>query len=79
MASRCRSFSEPVFSLLKSAVNKPAFKATPMPSLPTLGCLQSLLPFHTAVSSAWLTSCLGLTRGARGHSNLGLIVRKLRG
>ncbi|CAN6721413.1 unnamed protein product [Malus baccata var. baccata] len=82
MASRCRSFSKPAFSLLKSAVNTPAFKATPMSSLPTarpsinlsrpfpqLGCLQSLLPFHTAVSSARLTSCLGIdSRSSRSLS-----------
>ncbi|KAF7817113.1 uncharacterized protein G2W53_031082 [Senna tora] len=33
----------------------------PLPrSVPHLGCVQSLLPLHSAVSSARLTSCLGI-------------------
>ncbi|KAK5814134.1 hypothetical protein PVK06_029586 [Gossypium arboreum] len=76
MASRFRSISNPTFSILKSAINKPTLKpslASPLlharSSSPTfsrqalsvsrLGCLQSLLPLHSAVSSARLTSCLG--------------------
>ncbi|KAH0648055.1 hypothetical protein KY285_033303 [Solanum tuberosum] len=40
----------------------------PMP-LPQMGCLQSLLPLHTAVSSARLTSCLGIdSKGSRSLS-----------
>ncbi|PRQ27544.1 hypothetical protein RchiOBHm_Chr6g0306421 [Rosa chinensis] len=79
MASRCRSFSRPAFSFLKSTVNKPPLKSRPISSLPSipslsrpapqLGCLQSLLPFHTAVSSARLTSCLGIdSRSSRSLS-----------
>ncbi|MBA0681196.1 hypothetical protein Goari_012852 [Gossypium aridum] len=73
MASRFRSISNPTFSILKSTINKPTLKpslASPLlharASSPTfsrsvsrLGCLQSLLPLHSAVSSARLTSCLG--------------------
>ncbi|XP_039006730.1 protein NONRESPONDING TO OXYLIPINS 2, mitochondrial-like [Hibiscus syriacus] len=73
MASRFRSVSKPTFSILKSTINKPNLKPSPAshlfsvhPSPPTfsrpvsqLGCLQSLLPLHSAVSSARLTSCLG--------------------
>ncbi|XP_027182748.1 uncharacterized protein LOC113781100 isoform X1 [Coffea eugenioides] len=37
--------------------------------LAQMGCLQSLLPLHTAVSSARLTSCLGLdSKGSRSLS-----------
>ncbi|XP_004291172.1 PREDICTED: uncharacterized protein LOC101299733 isoform X1 [Fragaria vesca subsp. vesca] len=80
MASRCRSFSRPAFSFLKSTVNKPPLKSRPISSLPStpslsrsappqLGCIQSLLPFHTAVSSARLTSCLGIdSRSSRSLS-----------
>ncbi|CAI9093553.1 OLC1v1029077C1 [Oldenlandia corymbosa var. corymbosa] len=43
--------------------------------LPQLGSLQSLLPLHTAISSARLTSCLGLDSKARSLSQeLGLSV-----
>ncbi|ESQ32119.1 hypothetical protein EUTSA_v10005203mg [Eutrema salsugineum] len=68
MASRCRSFSKPAVSMLKSAMNKPKSASSflgPRPSLghsrtiAQLGSLQSLLPLHSAVSSARLTSCLG--------------------
>ncbi|KAI4337504.1 hypothetical protein L6164_015912 [Bauhinia variegata] len=35
-------------------------------SIAQLGCVQSLLPLHSAVSSARLTSCLGIdSRGSR--------------
>ncbi|GFS35426.1 hypothetical protein Acr_00g0039830 [Actinidia rufa] len=38
-------------------------------SMPQLGSLQSLLPLHTAVSSARLTSCLGVdSNGSRSLS-----------
>ncbi|KAE8677828.1 putative GATA transcription factor 9 [Hibiscus syriacus] len=73
MASRLRSVSKPAFSILKSTIHKSTLKpsaASPhfhvCPSYPTfprpvsqLGSLQSLLPLHSAVSSARLTSCLG--------------------
>ncbi|BBG95308.1 Peptidyl-tRNA hydrolase II family protein [Prunus dulcis] len=76
------SFSKPAFSFLKSTVNKPTVKPRSMSSLPTtrpsltlsrptpqLGSLQSLLPFHSAVSSARLTSCLGIdSRSSRSLS-----------
>ncbi|CAM8967487.1 unnamed protein product [Rhodiola kirilowii] len=72
MASRCRSISKPAMNLFKSAFNKPSSKPTlpnlhpirPSPAFPRsigqLGSLQSLLPLHSAVSSARLTSCLGV-------------------
>ncbi|XP_065851029.1 protein NONRESPONDING TO OXYLIPINS 2, mitochondrial isoform X2 [Euphorbia lathyris] len=73
MASLYRSLSKSSFSLLKSAVSKPCLKSRnvsshlptcpPLPlsrSFPQLGALQSLLPLHSAVSSARLTSCLGI-------------------
>ncbi|XWS72527.1 hypothetical protein CRYUN_Cryun02cG0047600 [Craigia yunnanensis] len=82
MASRFRSLSKPTFSIFKSTVNKPTLKPNPASSLlsarssPTfsrsvsqLGCLQSLLPLHSAVSSARLTSCLGIdSRSSRSLS-----------
>ncbi|XP_004501149.1 protein NONRESPONDING TO OXYLIPINS 2, mitochondrial isoform X2 [Cicer arietinum] len=68
MASRYRSFSQPAFSLIKSTISKP--KSSPfllktrtsvtVRSVAELGCVQSLLPLHSAVSSARLTSCLGI-------------------
>ncbi|GMY17571.1 protein NONRESPONDING TO OXYLIPINS 2, mitochondrial isoform X1 [Fagus crenata] len=75
MAYRCRSLSQPTFSFLKSTFTKPTVNPKSAPSLrtltarspltihgsvPHLGAMQSLLPLHTAVSSARLTSCLGL-------------------
>ncbi|GAY48342.1 protein NONRESPONDING TO OXYLIPINS 2 [Citrus sinensis] len=73
MASRYRALSKSTHFLLKSTLTKPTLKPNPLPSLlstrssPTfsrsvhqLGCLQSLLPLHSAVSSARLTSCLGI-------------------
>ncbi|VVB14144.1 unnamed protein product [Arabis nemorensis] len=73
MASRCRSLSKPAFSVFRSVMNKPSlrpksassfFGVSPSPGLvrpiAQLGSLQSLLPFHSAVSSARLTSCLGI-------------------
>ncbi|KAK8558985.1 hypothetical protein V6N13_098586 [Hibiscus sabdariffa] len=67
MASRFRSVSKPTFSILKSTISKPTLKPCPASpllsvrpsSVSQLGCLQSLLPLHSAVSSARLTSCLG--------------------
>ncbi|CAJ2643231.1 protein NONRESPONDING TO OXYLIPINS 2, mitochondrial isoform X2 [Trifolium pratense] len=71
MASRYRSFSQPAFSLIKSTITKPK-PSTSSPfllrtrtsvtvrSVAELGCVQSLLPLHSAVSSARLTSCLGI-------------------
>ncbi|XP_022940104.1 uncharacterized protein LOC111787734 isoform X2 [Cucurbita pepo subsp. pepo] len=72
MASRCRSLATPTISLIKSTLTKPSIKATPAsfftvrssPTIsrlvPRLGSLESLLPLHSAVSSARLTSCLGI-------------------
>ncbi|EXB93386.1 hypothetical protein L484_010714 [Morus notabilis] len=65
MASRFRSLSKPTLSLLNSAISRPA---RPM-SVHQLGCVESLLPLHTAVSSARLTSCLGVdSRSSRSLS-----------
>ncbi|KAI9191551.1 hypothetical protein LWI28_009910 [Acer negundo] len=71
MASRYRALSKPAQSFLKSTLSNS--KPNPSPSLfstcssskfsrpvSQLGCLQSLLPLYSAVSSARLTSCLGL-------------------
>ncbi|XP_057434767.1 protein NONRESPONDING TO OXYLIPINS 2, mitochondrial isoform X2 [Lotus japonicus] len=73
MASRYRSFSQPAMSLIKSTITKPTTNPKPSPflfktrssssstrSVAELGCVQSLLPLHSAVSSARLTSCLGI-------------------
>ncbi|GKV44889.1 hypothetical protein SLEP1_g52025 [Rubroshorea leprosula] len=73
MASRCRSLSRPTLSLLKDSFIKPTLKPKPASSLlttsssptfsrpvPQLGSLQSLLPLHSAASSAPLTLCLGI-------------------
>ncbi|KAK2446265.1 protein NONRESPONDING TO OXYLIPINS 2, mitochondrial [Trifolium repens] len=72
MASRYRSFSQPAFSLIKSTITKPKPSSSSSPfllrtrtsvtvrSVAALGCVQSLLPLHSAVSSARLTSCLGI-------------------
>ncbi|CAN6547437.1 unnamed protein product [Malus baccata var. baccata] len=60
MASRCRSFSKPAFSLLKSAVNKPAFKATPMSYLPStrmsINLSRYAKPFKRADSAVGLST-----------------------
>ncbi|KAJ4825089.1 hypothetical protein Tsubulata_035204 [Turnera subulata] len=82
MASRYRSLSKPTISILKSTINKPGLKPRAAPSpfsapssltfsrpFPQLGALQSLLPLHSAVSSARLTSCLGIdSRSSRSLS-----------
>ncbi|KMT18056.1 hypothetical protein BVRB_2g032490 isoform A [Beta vulgaris subsp. vulgaris] len=72
MASRYRSISRPTFNLLKSTfTQKPTSNSIPSvrpsfssPSfsrvLSQMGAVQSLLPLHSAVSSARLTSCLGI-------------------
>ncbi|CAI0441390.1 unnamed protein product [Linum tenue] len=72
MATRYRALSKSTVSLFKHAVNKPAgvkptptsaaslFPARPSSTFSRLGALQSLLPLHSAVSSARLTSCLGI-------------------
>ncbi|XP_073135821.1 protein NONRESPONDING TO OXYLIPINS 2, mitochondrial isoform X2 [Henckelia pumila] len=84
MASRSRSISRPAINLLKSTIAKPCSR----PSFPVqssrlqpflfsrpvsqLGALQSLLPLHSAVSSARLTSCLGAdSMGCRSLSQGG--------
>ncbi|XP_057776151.1 protein NONRESPONDING TO OXYLIPINS 2, mitochondrial isoform X3 [Salvia miltiorrhiza] len=86
MASRCRTISKPAMSFLKSTFSKstPMFSAqsarlSPSPfsrTLPQIAMLQSLLPLHSALSSARLTSCLGIdTKGCRSLSQeLGLSV-----
>ncbi|XP_015573150.1 protein NONRESPONDING TO OXYLIPINS 2, mitochondrial isoform X2 [Ricinus communis] len=89
MASRYRSITNSSLTLLKSTVNRPTLKPNSIPSLlssrssltcsrsfPRLGALQSLLPLHSAVSSARLTSCLGIdSRSSRSLSQeLGLSV-----
>ncbi|KAK9072829.1 hypothetical protein SSX86_009264 [Deinandra increscens subsp. villosa] len=82
MASRYRSFSRPASTIFKS-MSTPSPKSTSIPSLSPraspstpltrsfcrIGCVQSLLPLHTAVSSARLTSCLGIdSKGSRSLS-----------
>ncbi|XP_076891250.1 protein NONRESPONDING TO OXYLIPINS 2, mitochondrial-like [Bidens hawaiensis] len=89
MASRYRSISRPASTIFKSMATpspKPASipsltpRSTPATSLtrsfPRVGCVQSLLPLHTAVSSARLTSCLGIdSKGSRSLSQeMGLSV-----
>ncbi|KFK27826.1 hypothetical protein AALP_AA8G434800 [Arabis alpina] len=86
MASRFRSFSKPALSMFKSATNKPKSASSFFNLRPSigparspiaqLGSLQSLLPLHSAVSSARLTSCLGIdSMNARSLSQeLGLSV-----
>ncbi|KAI7743311.1 hypothetical protein M8C21_030725 [Ambrosia artemisiifolia] len=83
MASRYRSISRPASTIFKT-MTTPSPKPTSIPSLaprssPTTttvtrafrrtGCVLSLLPLHTAVSSARLTSCLGIdSKGSRSLS-----------
>ncbi|XP_024025284.1 uncharacterized protein LOC21394002 [Morus notabilis] len=84
MASRFRSLSKPTLSLLNSAISRPArpmsslspIRSSQGKSVHQLGCVESLLPLHTAVSSARLTSCLGVdSRSSRSLSQeLGLSV-----
>ncbi|KAH6792338.1 hypothetical protein C2S52_002815 [Perilla frutescens var. hirtella] len=81
MASRCRTISKPAMSFLKSTISKPSTKPfisaqsariSPSPfsrPVPQMAMLQSLLPLHSALSSARLTSCLGIdTKGCRSLS-----------
>ncbi|KAI3454096.1 hypothetical protein Pfo_010759 [Paulownia fortunei] len=81
MAFRCRTISRPAINLLKSTITKPSsrpvFSVQPTSSspslfsrpLPQMVALQSLLPLHTAISSARLTSGLGAdTQGCRSLS-----------
>ncbi|XP_071709228.1 protein NONRESPONDING TO OXYLIPINS 2, mitochondrial-like isoform X2 [Rutidosis leptorrhynchoides] len=90
MASRYRSICRPASTLFKSiSSSSPSPKSTSIPSLfqttnttnisrsfCRIGCVQSLLPLHTAVSSARLTSCLGIdSKGSRSLSQeMGLSV-----
>ncbi|KAK1264731.1 hypothetical protein QJS04_geneDACA015666 [Acorus gramineus] len=71
MATRLRSVSRPAISLLRTFTCRPTTPISPnlLPrsSLsfsrikPQMGCLESMLPFHSAVASARMTSrlCLG--------------------
>ncbi|KAK4340785.1 hypothetical protein RND71_039286 [Anisodus tanguticus] len=80
MASRCRALSRPAINVFKFTMNKqssiptssfyiPHTFPTLSRPLPQMGCLQSLLPLHSAVSSARLTSCLGIdSKGSRSLS-----------
>ncbi|XP_074343679.1 protein NONRESPONDING TO OXYLIPINS 2, mitochondrial-like isoform X2 [Apium graveolens] len=88
MASRFRSISRPVSTLFKQSISKPSssipFSSFPIPRsspsilrpLAQMGALQSLLPLHSAIASARLTSCLGIdSKGSRSLSQeLGLSV-----
>ncbi|KAK8970119.1 hypothetical protein KSP40_PGU009717 [Platanthera guangdongensis] len=69
MASRFRSISKPAFSFLNYSAktsrisSPPAISCAPSPFSrvsPNLSSLQSLLPLHSAVSSARLTSRLAI-------------------
>ncbi|CAN4127888.1 unnamed protein product [Withania somnifera] len=81
MASRFRALSRPAINLVKSTVSKQSsipptssfHIPRPFPTLsrplPQMGCFQSLLPLYSAVSSARLTSCLGIdSKGSRSLS-----------
>ncbi|XP_073129549.1 protein NONRESPONDING TO OXYLIPINS 2, mitochondrial-like isoform X1 [Henckelia pumila] len=89
MASCYRSISRPGFNLLKSTFVKscarPVFPPQSMRSpsslfsrsLSQMGALQSLLPLHSAISSARLTSCLGAdTIGCRSLSQETLLLQQ---
>ncbi|CAN6452154.1 unnamed protein product [Victoria cruziana] len=82
MASRCCSLARPAVFSLKGALRRSSSSSpVGLPSLLAratqfssrlpgeLGCLQSLLPFHTAVATSRLRSCLGAdTNGCRSMS-----------
>ncbi|XP_057503716.1 protein NONRESPONDING TO OXYLIPINS 2, mitochondrial-like isoform X2 [Actinidia eriantha] len=79
MASRYRSISRPTLNLLKSTITTSTPKSIPSlrstlsspsfrRSVPQLGSLQSMLPLHTAVSSARLASYLGVDSKELGLS-----------
>ncbi|XP_062097488.1 protein NONRESPONDING TO OXYLIPINS 2, mitochondrial isoform X1 [Humulus lupulus] len=86
MASRLRSLSKPAHSLFKSATAKSVPNVRPTPSLtsirsslsvsrsfPQLGCVQSLLPLHSAISSARLTSCLAIDSSSSRSLSQGML------
>nr|XP_018623849.1 uncharacterized protein LOC104088794 isoform X2 [Nicotiana tomentosiformis] len=64
MASICQRIVNRASSSAKYAIRKPSKSSQAAPSfsgwspLKQLGCLQSLLPLHSAVATARLTSCL---------------------
>ncbi|KAG1367814.1 hypothetical protein COCNU_14G002820 [Cocos nucifera] len=84
MAFRYRSISSPALSFIKSSMRKPGSPLSPnLPTRPipsfsrhdlsyrvprVMGSLQSLRPFHSAVSSARLTSQLGMDSRAGSRS-----------
>ncbi|KAK9142065.1 hypothetical protein Syun_011465 [Stephania yunnanensis] len=77
MASRLRSIARPVSNFIKSSINtsKPSSASSFSSSQLPRSCrseracvLQSLLPLHSAVSTARLTSCLGVD--SRNSSSL---------
>uniref|UniRef100_A0A803N960 Uncharacterized protein n=1 Tax=Chenopodium quinoa TaxID=63459 RepID=A0A803N960_CHEQI len=85
MASRYRSLSRPTINLLKTTfAQKPTSNSIPSvraslssPSFPRvlsqMGAMQSLLPLHSAVSSARLTSCLGIDSSSSRSLSQGMI------
>ncbi|CAL0327307.1 unnamed protein product [Lupinus luteus] len=83
MASRYRSVSQPAFSFIKSTftnakaspsfINNARSSATLPRSIAQLGCVQSLLPLYSAVSSARLTSCLGIDSRSSRSLTLGML------
>ncbi|XP_020593497.1 uncharacterized protein LOC110033751 isoform X2 [Phalaenopsis equestris] len=77
MASRFRSISRPALSILRSSMEKPRIStASAIPRFPPpfsrvsrgVSSLQSLMPLHSAVSSARLTSQLGIDWAACSSS-----------
>ncbi|PKU59395.1 hypothetical protein MA16_Dca012723 [Dendrobium catenatum] len=77
MASRYRSISRPAVSLLKSSMENPRISnASALPRCPPpftrvprgVSSLQSLLPLYSAVSSARMTSQLGIDWAACSRS-----------
>ncbi|CAN1218955.1 Protein NONRESPONDING TO OXYLIPINS 2, mitochondrial [Linum perenne] len=85
MATRYRALSKSTASLFRYTVNKPTgakpiptstasfFPARPSSTLSRLGSLQSLLPLHSAVSSARLTSCLGTDTSSSRSLSQGML------
>ncbi|XP_020264866.1 uncharacterized protein LOC109840573 isoform X2 [Asparagus officinalis] len=80
MASRLRSISRPALSFMKSSAKKPtnpfSSSSSPLQSRPLqfsrvsrgIASLESMLPFHSAVSSARLTSRLGIDSAGGSRS-----------
>ncbi|KAJ1691062.1 hypothetical protein LUZ63_015217 [Rhynchospora breviuscula] len=79
MASRCRALSRPAFSFLKSSSFaktstplSPSSLPRPSPSFTRvrreMALVESLLPLHSAVSSARLTSRLGIDASGLSRS-----------